>query len=146
MLNHQVQKSDVSEGQTSAALWRLSWQGWMFMGIILREEEEGENRESVKHEEGEEARGPDIPYLLSFLVRAQVWTIMRMLVDVTSGLQGTKAWVWPDPGGWHRGVKSDNVMGRRAPHSWVAMGKTKNHCERLGFSVGCQTSNYNKLF
>lgn len=96
--------------------------------------------------QGEGARGADVPYLLSFLVRAQVWTVMCMLVDVTSGLQGTQAWVSPDPGGWHKGVKSGDVMGRRAPHGEVAMGWTKKHCELTGFSVCCQTCNYKPFF
>lgn len=47
----------------------------------------------------EEARGADVPCLLSFLVRARVRTVMRMLVGVTSGLQATPARVSPDPGG-----------------------------------------------
>lgn len=109
--------------------------------VCLAEEEAGENRDTVKRSE----RGADVPYLLSFLVRAQVWTVMCMSVDVTSGLQGTQAWVSPDPGGWRGGVKSGDVMGRRAPHGGVAMGWTKKHCELLGLSVCCQTSNY-KLF
>lgn len=111
------------------------------------EEEAGESRETVKHRNrGEGARGADVPYLLSFLVRAQVWTVMCMSVDVTSGLQGTQAWVSPDPGGWHRGVKAGDVMGKRAPHGGVAKGWTKKHCELLGFSVCCQTSDYKVFF
>lgn len=67
---------------------------------MLREEEaKGEQRIGETQGEGEEARGADMPYLLSFLVRAQVRTVMCMLVDVTSGLKGTQAGVWPDPGG-----------------------------------------------
>ena len=108
--------------------------------------ERGAQREGETQGEGEGARWADVPCLLSFLVRAQVWTVMCMLVDVTSGLQGTQAWVSPDPGGWHWGVKSGYAMGRRAPHGEVAMDWTKKHCELPDFSVCCQTSNYKQFF
>lgn len=122
-----------------------SFDAWLHGDDCLRavcceeEEEAGENRENGETQrEGQGARGADMPYLLSFLVRDQVWTVMCMSVDVTSGLQGTQAWVSPDPGGWHRGANSGDVMGRRVPHGRVAMGWTKKHCELLGFSVCCQ--------
>lgn len=128
-----VRRSAVRE------FWWLSWLQWQFTGRKL----------STEHTEtqGEWARGADVPYLLSFLVRAWVRTVMCMSVYVTSGLQGTLAWGSPDPGGWHRGVKSGDVVGKEggAPRREVATGWTKTHCECLDFSVCCQTSNY-KLF
>lgn len=66
-----------------------------------------------------------MPYLLSFLVRAQVRTVMCMSVDVTSGLQGTQAWVSPDPGGLHRGVKSGGRDGEEGPSWWGCHGLNK---------------------
>lgn len=83
--------------------------GWVDSEDSLRAEYWEKSTE--KHGESWE-RGPDVPYLLSFLVRARVRTVMCMSVDVTSGLQGTQAWASPDPGGWHRGVKSGDVVER----------------------------------
>lgn len=85
--------------------------------------------------EGAGASRASMPYLLPFLVRGKVWTVMCMLVDLTSGLQGTQAWVSPDPGGWHRYVKSGDVMRRRAPHVGLRLGWTMRYCQCLCFSL-----------
>lgn len=99
--NHRVQMSKVSEGQRSGELWRLSWQVWLFMGSVPWGGGGGEGRIEKRWNtvrEGEGARGADVPYLLSFLVRALVWTVMCMSVDITSGLLWHAslglAWSW----------------------------------------------------
>lgn len=48
VFSHGIQMSEVSEGQRSGELWRLSWQGWLFTGSILREEQAGMDGESAK--------------------------------------------------------------------------------------------------
>lgn len=89
--NHGVHMSKVSEGQRSGELWRLSWRGWLFTGSVPWGGGGGTEKRLNA------ARGADVPCLLSSLVRAHVWTVICMSVDVTSGLQGMQARVSPDP-------------------------------------------------
>lgn len=53
MLSYGIQMSKVSEGQRSEGLWRLTWQGWLFTGTMLREEETGKAGESEQQRGGE---------------------------------------------------------------------------------------------
>lgn len=139
--NRGVHLGKVAKGQRSAELWRLSWQGWLFTGSVLWREKAGEEqRDSVSQGGRERASGADMSYLLSCLVRAQVRTVMCMLVDVTSGLQGTQAWALPDPGGWHGDVKSGTWF-KEGASRWGCFGLNKETLWQV-FSVCCQTSNY----
>lgn len=82
--------------QGSADLWRPSWQWWLFTGSTVWEE-------ALKHRQKDQEG--------QIVVRAQVWTVVCMSVDVTSGLQDLQSQVSPDPGGWHWDVRSGDVMG-----------------------------------
>lgn len=118
-----------------------SFDAWVDGDDSLRavcREEAGGNRETVKcSERGRRAMFTVLPSK-SPCVNCNMyvgWCNLRPSRHASQGF----AW----SGGWHRDVKSEDVMGRRAPHGGVAMGWTKKHCERWVFSVCCQASNYN---
>lgn len=138
--NHGVQMSKVSKSQRSGELWRLTWQGWLFTGSVWwGGGGGGELRNGETQREGERAIGADVPYLLSFLVRAQVWTVMCMSVDVTSGLQGTQvlglAWSWR----LTRGCEVRGRDGEEGASWWGCHGLNKETLWAPGFK--CLLSN-----
>lgn len=60
-------------------------------------------------------------------------------VDVTSSLGGMWAWVSPDPGGSHRDVKPEDVMGGVGASRWSCQWAEQRNTVRAGFR--CLPSN-----